>query len=150
MVITMTLYFIISGNLIGSQIGAMRGFSYMQFIVPVLIIMALITKAYTNVASSFFSAKFQRKIKELLLAPLPTHVIIAGYVGDGVARAICVGILVNGGVAVLRPAPSLRLGMVVLTLILTAVLFSLEGLLNSVFANSFDDISIVPTFVLHL
>ena len=86
-VITMTLYFIIFGNLIGSRIGDMHGFSYMQFIVPGLIMMAVITNSYANVASSFFSAKFQRNIEELLVAPVPTHVVIAGYVGGGVARA---------------------------------------------------------------
>ena len=91
-VITMTLYFIIFGNLIGSRIGEMHGFTYMQFIVPGLIMMAVITNAYANVASSFFSAKFQRNIEELLVAPVPTHVIIAGYVGGGVARGLCVGI----------------------------------------------------------
>lgn len=93
-VITMTLYFIIFGNLIGSRIGEMHGFSYMQFIVPGLIMMAVITNSYANVASSFFSAKFQRNIEELLVAPVPTHVIIAGFVGGGVARGLCVGILV--------------------------------------------------------
>ncbi|WP_074012426.1 ABC transporter permease [Candidatus Sodalis sp. SoCistrobi] len=147
-VITMTLYFIIFGNLIGSQIGAMHGFSYMQFIVPGLIMMAVITNAYTNVASSFFSAKFQRNIEELLVAPVPTHVIIAGYVGGGVARAICVGILVTAVSLFFVPLQVHAWWMVVLTLILTAVLFSLAGLLNAVFAKSFDDISIVPTFVL--
>lgn len=94
-VITMTLYFIIFGNLIGSRIGEMHGFTYMQFIVPGLIMMAVITNAYANVASSFFSAKFQRNIEELLVAPVPTHVIIAGYVGGGVARGLCVGIPVT-------------------------------------------------------
>lgn len=94
-VITMTLYFIIFGNLIGSRIGEMHGFSYMQFIVPGLIMMAVITNSYANVASSFFSAKFQRNIEELLVAPVPTHVIIAGFVGGGVARGLCVGILVT-------------------------------------------------------
>ena len=85
-VITMTLYFIIFGNLIGSRIGDMHGFSYMQFIVPGLIMMSVITNAYANVASSFFGAKFQRNIEELLVAPVPTHVIIAGYVG---AWSVC-------------------------------------------------------------
>ncbi|MDU1266960.1 MAG: ABC transporter permease [Escherichia coli] len=87
-VITMTLYFIIFGNLIGSRIGDMHGFSYMQFIVPGLIMMSVITNAYANVASSFFGAKFQRNIEELLVAPVPTHVIIAGYVGGGVALTL--------------------------------------------------------------
>ncbi len=93
-VITMALYFIIFGNLIGAQIGSMQGFTYMQFIVPGLIMMAVITNSYANVAASFFSAKFQRNIEELV-APVPTHVVIAGFVGGGVARGICVGILVT-------------------------------------------------------
>lgn len=100
-VITMTLYFIIFGNLIGSRIGEMHGFSYMQFIVPGLIMMAVITNSYANVASSFFSAKFQRNIEELLVAPVPTHVIIAGFVGGGVARGLCVDPC-NGYFTVLR------------------------------------------------
>lgn len=143
-VIAMTLYFIIFGNLIGSQIGAMHGFSYMQFIVPGLIMMAVITNAYTNVASSFFSAKFQRNIEELLVAPVPTHVIIAGYVGGGVACAICVGILVTAVSLFFVPLQVHAWWMVVVTLLLIAVLFSLAGLLNAVFAKSFDDISTSP------
>ncbi|TCL06556.1 ABC-2 type transport system permease protein [Sodalis ligni] len=147
-VITMTLYFIIFGNLIGSRIGDMHGFSYMQFIVPGLIMMAVITNAYTNVASSFFSAKFQRNIEELLVAPVPTHVIIAGYVGGGVARGICVGILVTAVSLFFVPFHVHSWWVVTITLVLTAVLFSLAGLLNAVFAKSFDDISLIPTFVL--
>lgn len=94
-VITMALYFIIFGNLIGSRIGDMHGFTYMQFIVPGLIMMSVITNSYANVSSSFFSAKFQRNIEELLVAPVPTHIIIAGYIGGGVARGLCVGVLVT-------------------------------------------------------
>ncbi len=104
-VITMTLYFIIFGNLIGSRIGEMHGFTYMQFIVPGLIMMAVITNAYANVASSFFSAKFQRNIEELLVAPVPTHVIIAGYVGGGVSARAVRGYSGDGDFAVLRAVP---------------------------------------------
>lgn len=147
-VISMTLYFIIFGNLIGSRIGEMNGFSYMQFIVPGLIMMAVITNAYANVASSFFSAKFQRNIEELLVAPVPTHVIIIGYVGGGVARGLCVGILVTVVSLFFVPFHVHSWLSVGLTLILTAVLFSLAGLLNAVFAKSFDDINLIPTFVL--
>lgn len=147
-VITMTLYFIIFGNLIGSRIGDMHGFSYMQFIVPGLIMMAVITNAYANVASSFFSAKFQRNIEELLVAPVPTHIIIAGYVGGGVARGVCVGILVTAISLFFVPFHVHSWLMVALTLLLTAILFSLAGLLNAVFARTFDDISLIPTFVL--
>ncbi|WP_114192754.1 ABC transporter permease [Edaphovirga cremea] len=147
-VITMTLYFIIFGNLIGSRIGEMHGFDYMQFIVPGLIMMAVITNSYANVASSFFSAKFQRNIEELLVAPVPTHVVIAGYVGGGVARGICVGVLVTVISLFFVPLQIHAWWVIAVTLLLTAILFSLGGLLNAVFANSFDDISLVPTFVL--
>lgn len=147
-VITMTLYFIIFGNLIGSRIGDMHGFSYMQFIVPGLIMMAVITNSYANVASSFFSAKFQRNIEELLVAPVPTHVVIAGYVGGGVARGICVGILVTVISLFFVPLVVNAWWVIALTLLLTAILFSLGGLLNAVFATTFDDISLIPTFVL--
>ncbi|WP_058912307.1 ABC transporter permease [Entomohabitans teleogrylli] len=147
-VITMTLYFIIFGNLIGSRIGEMHGFTYMQFIVPGLIMMAVITNSYANVASSFFSAKFQRNIEELLVAPVPTHIIIAGYVGGGVARGLCVGVLVTAISLFFVPFQVHSWLFVGLTLVLTAVLFSLAGLLNAVFAKTFDDISLIPTFVL--
>ncbi|MEI7177190.1 ABC transporter permease [Pectobacterium carotovorum] len=147
-VITMTLYFIIFGNLIGSRIGDMHGFTYMQFIVPGLIMMAVITNAYANVASSFFSAKFQRNIEELLVAPVPTHVIIAGYVGGGIARGLCVGVLVTAVSLFFVPLQVHAWWIIVLTLLLTATLFSLAGLLNAVFAKTFDDISLIPTFVL--
>lgn len=147
-VITMTLYFIIFGNLIGSRIGDMHGFTYMQFIVPGLIMMSVITNSYANVASSFFSAKFQHNIEELLVAPVPTHVIIAGYVGGGVARGICVGALVTAISLLFVPFHVFYWPMVALTILLTAIVFSLAGLLNAVFARSFDDISLIPTFVL--
>ncbi|OSN04860.1 ABC transporter permease [Lonsdalea iberica] len=147
-VITMTLYFIIFGNLIGSRIGEMHGFTYMQFIVPGLIMMSVITNAYANVASSFFSAKFQRNIEELLVAPVPTHIIIAGYIGGGMARGICVGILVTAVSLFFVPLQVHAWWMIVVTLLLTAMLFSLAGLLNAVFAKTFDDISLIPTFVL--
>ncbi|WP_191091687.1 ABC transporter permease [Affinibrenneria salicis] len=147
-VITMTLYFIIFGNLIGSRIGEMHGFDYMQFIVPGLIMMSVITNAYANVASSFFSAKFQRNIEELLVAPVPAHVVIAGYVGGGVARGVCVGILVTAVSLFFVPFHVHAWWAVVVTLLLTAMLFSLAGLLNAIFAKTFDDISLIPTFVL--
>lgn len=147
-VITMSLYFIIFGNLVGSRIGEMNGFSYMQFIVPGLIMMSVITNAYSNVSSSFFSAKFQRNIEELLVAPVPTTIIIVGYVGGGVARGISVGILVTAVSLFFIPFHVHDWLMVALTIFLTSILFSLAGLLNAVFARSFDDISLIPTFVL--
>lgn len=146
--VTMSLYFVIFGNLIGSRVGEMGGFSYMQFIVPGLIMMSVITNSYTNVCSSFFSAKFQHNIEELLVAPVPTHIIIWGYVGGGVARGICTGILVTI-ISMLFVSYDVHSWVIIVcTLLLTSILFSLAGLLNAVFAKSFDDISIIPTFVL--
>ncbi len=120
-VITMTLYFVIFGQMIGSRVGEMGGVSYMQFIVPGLIMMSVITNAYANVASSFFGAKFQRNIEELLVAPVPTHVIIAGYVGGGVARGLFVGILVTAISLFFVPFQVHSWVFVALTLVLTAV-----------------------------
>lgn len=147
-IITMSLYFVIFGNLVGSRIGEMGGVDYMQFIVPGLIMMSVITNSYANVSSSFFGAKFQRSIEEVLVAPVPTHVIIAGFVGGGVARGVCVGILVTLVSLLFVPLQIHSWGMVVITLLATSILFSLAGLLNAIFAKTFDDISIIPTFVL--
>lgn len=147
-VITMSLYFIIFGNLIGNRIGEMGGVGYMQFIVPGLIMMSVITNSYANVSSSFFGEKFQKSIEELLVAPVPTHVIIAGFVGGGVARGVLVGILVTLVSLFFVPLQIHSWFMIIATLLMTSILFSLAGLLNALFAKSFDDISIIPTFVL--
>ncbi|CDH05124.1 putative transport protein (ABC superfamily,membrane) [Xenorhabdus bovienii str. oregonense] len=147
-VITMSLYFVIFGNLVGSRIGEMSGFSYMQFIVPGLIMMSVITNSYANVSSSFFGAKFQGSIEEVLVAPVPTHIIIAGFVGGGVTRGVCVGILVTLVSQLFVPVQIHSWSMVVITLLATSILFSLAGLLNAIYAKTFDDISIIPTFVL--
>ncbi|MDF2177800.1 ABC transporter permease [Aliiglaciecola sp. CAU 1673] len=146
--ITMSLYFVIFGNLIGSRIGQMGGFSYMEFIVPGLIMMSVITNAYANVSSSFFSAKFQRNVEELLVAPVSTWIIILGYVGGGVARALLVGSIVTVVSLFFVDLNIHHPVMLVLTLVLTATLFSVAGLVNGVFAKSFDDVSVIPTFVL--
>ena len=146
--ITMSLYFVIFGNLIGSRIGQMHGVSYMEFIVPGLIMMSVITNSYANVASSFFSAKFQRNIEEILVAPVPNYLIIWGFVAGGVARGICVGAIVTAVSLFFVPLQVHDPLAVVVTLVLTATLFSLGGLINAVFAKSFDDVSIIPTFVL--
>ncbi|MBU3023910.1 ABC transporter permease [Aestuariibacter sp. A3R04] len=146
--ITMTLYFVIFGSLIGNRIGQMGGFTYMEFIVPGLIMMSVITNSYANVSSSFFSAKFQRNIEELLVAPVPTWVIIFGYVGGGVARAILIGIIVTSVSMFFVDVQIHNIVAIVVTLLLTATLFATAGLVNAVFARTFDDISMVPTFVL--
>ena len=147
-VITTSLYFIIFGNLIGGRIGTMAGFTYMEFIVPGLIMMSVITSSYSNVASSFFSQKFQKNIEELLIAPVPTHVIIWGFVIGGLGRSILVGSLVTLVSLFFVPLHVHSWGIIIITLLMTAILFSLAGLLNGIFAQSFDDVSIVPTFVL--
>ncbi|ORT48874.1 ABC transporter permease [Vibrio sp. qd031] len=146
--ITMTLYFVIFGSLIGSRIGTMEGFSYMEFIVPGLIMMSVITNSYSNVASSFYSAKFQKNIEELLVAPVPNYVIILGYVMGGVTRGILVGIIVTIVSLFFVDLQVQHWGIIVATVLLTSIVFSLGGLINAVFAGSFDDISIIPTFVL--
>ncbi len=146
--ITMTLYFLIFGNLVGGRIGDMGGVSYMEFIAPGLIMMSVITNSYSNVASSFYSAKFQRNLEELMVAPVPHYVMIAGYVGGGVARGLCVGLIVTLVAMFFVDISLHHAGLVIMTVFLTSVLFSLGGLINAVFAKSFDDISIIPTFVL--
>ncbi len=146
--ITMTLYFVIFGTLIGSRIGQMHGVGYMEFIVPGLIMMSVITNSYANVASSFYSAKFQRSLEEMLVAPVPNYVIIIGVVAGGVARGLCVGAIVTMVSLFFVPLQVYASLSVFFTLLLTATLFSLAGLINAIFAKSFDDISIIPTFVL--
>ena len=146
--ITMSLYFVIFGSLIGSRIGEMNGFSYMEFIVPGLIMMSVITNSYANVASSFFSAKFQRNVEELLVAPVPNYIIVLGYVGGGMARGILVGLIVTVLSLFFVTISIHNLAIIILTVVLTSMLFALGGLINAVYAKTFDDISIIPTFVL--
>lgn len=147
-VITMALYFVIFGTLIGGRIGEMGGFSYIQFVAPGLIMMAVLTNAYSNVVSSFFSAKFQRSIEEVLVSPTPNYVILLGYTMGGVARGLAVGLLVTV-VALLFTSLHMHSWLITFTIVLlTSMLFSLAGFINAVYANTFDDVSIVPTFIL--
>ena len=146
--ITMSLYFVIFGNLVGSRIGEMGGFSYMQFIVPGLIMMAIITNSYSNVSSSFFSAKFQKSIEELVMSPVPLHLILWGYVIGGVCRGVLVGLIVTLMSLLFTDLAIHNIFITIYTVIVTSLLFSLGGLINAVYAKSFDDISIIPTFVL--
>ncbi|MBT4442952.1 MAG: ABC transporter permease, partial [Oceanospirillaceae bacterium] len=146
--ITMVLYFIIFGNLIGSRIGQMGGFDYMQFIVPGLIMMSVITNSYGNVVSSFYSTKYQGSLEEMLVSPTPNWVILAGYVTGGVARGLAVGAIVTSLSMFFTQLEIYNFGIIVLVVLMTSILFSLGGFINAVFANSFDDISIIPTFVL--
>ncbi len=146
--ITMTLYFIIFGNLIGRRIGDMGGFGYMEFIAPGLIMMSVINNSYANVVSSFFGAKFGRYIEELLVAPMNEHWILLGYIAGGVLRGLMVGAVVT---LVALCFTNLRLfhpWVMLSTLLLGAVVFSLGGFINAVYAKKFDDVAIIPTFVL--
>lgn len=146
--ITTTLYFIIFGKLIGQRIGEMEGYSYIDFIVPGLILMSVIQNSYSNVVSSFFSTKLQHYIEELLIAPVPNWVILGGYVVGGVTRGTLVGILVTVISLFFTDLQITSYGLTLLIFVLTSILFSLAGFINAVYATTFDDISIVPTFVL--
>jgi ABC-2 type transport system permease protein len=146
--ITMTLYFIIFGNLIGRRIGEMDGVPYMTFIAPGLIMMAVITNSFGNVVSSFFSGKLHRHLEEMLVSPLAFPTIVAGYVIGGVVRGLAVASLVTV-VALLFADLSIVHPLVTISVvILTSMVFSLAGLLNAIFAKNFDEISVIPTFVL--
>ena len=146
--ITISLYFVIFGSLIGSRIGDMGGFDYMSFIVPGLIMMSVITNSYSNVASSFFSAKWQRNVEEMLVAPVSNWVIVAGYVGGGMCRGILVGLIVTLVSLLFVDIQLYNFWIIAATVILTSATFALGGLINAIFAGSFDDISIIPTFIL--
>ena len=147
-IITMTLYFIIFGRLIGSQLRDIGGYDYMAFIAPGLIMMSIITNSYTNTVSSFFSAKFQRNVEELLVSPTPDYIIILGYVSGGMVRGLCVGFLVSVVSFLFTRIPLYNFGYVVLFAVLTSFVFSLAGMINGIFARKFDDISIIPTFII--
>ena len=147
--VTMSLYFVIFGSLIGPRIGSMNGFDYIQFMIPGLIMMSVITNSYANVVSSFFGVKFQRSIEELLVSPMPAFIILLGFIIGGVSRGILVGIVVYLVSLFFYPDFTIHnLPLTLAVLVLTAILFSLMGFINAIFADTFDDISVVPTFVL--
>jgi ABC-2 type transport system permease protein len=144
----MVLYFVIFGNLIGSQIGDMDGFKYIEYIIPGLIMMSVITNSYSNVVSTFFTAKMYGHIQEMLISPVPNHIILIGYIGGGMARGLLVGVIVTlvslffSNLSIEHPIITIAI------VILTSMLFSIAGLINAIYAKSFDDITIIPTFVL--
>jgi ABC-2 type transport system permease protein len=146
--ITTTLYFIIFGGLIGARIGEMDGLRYMDFIVPGLIMMTIITNSYANVVSSFYGSKFQHHIEEMMVAPIPNYLIILGFVAGGVARGLTVGVAVTFVSTFFSPFSMHSIAVTLSVVVLTSILFALAGLINGIFAKSFDDISIIPTFVL--
>jgi len=146
--ITMSLYFVIFGTLIGSRIGEMGGFTYMEFVVPGLIMMAIVTNSYSNVVSSFFGSKFSHAVEELLVSPVPNYVILMGYVLGGVSRGLLVALVVTMVSLFFTKLQIHSYFIVVVIVLMTSTLFALAGFINAVYANSFDDISIVPVFVL--
>lgn len=147
-VINQSLYFIIFGSFIGSQVSSINGVSYMAFIVPGLVMMGVINSSFSNVVSSFFGSKFQKNIEELLVSPTPNWVIVAGYAAGGVLRGILVGIIVFI-VSVFFTQPQIySFPLIILFIALTSLVFSLGGLMNGIFANKFDDIGIFTTFIL--
>ena len=147
-VITMGLYFVVFGTLIGPRIGQMSGFNYMQYIAPGLIMMAVITNSFANVVSSFFSAKFQRHIEEILVSPVSNSVILLAYTCGGICRGVIVGALVTGVASFFADLQLHSVSVTFLVVILTSALFSLGGFINAIYARKFDDVTIVPTFVL--
>ena len=147
--ITMTLYFVIFGKLIGSRIGSIEGgFSYMQYIVPGLVMMSIITNSYVNISSSFFGAKFSRAVEEMLVSPMPNWVILLGYVAGAVVRGLVVGILVLLIALFFTDLHVLHPLITFASVLLGATIFSLAGFVNAVYAKKFDDIALVPTFIL--
>jgi ABC-2 type transport system permease protein len=146
--VTATLYFVIFGTLIGRRIGQMGGYDYMQYIAPGLIMMSVISNSYGNVVSSFFGAKFGKHIEELLVAPLPNWLIVLGYVAGGVMRGLLVGAVVTGVALFFTDIPVAHPALVAGSVLLTAVVSSLGGFFNAIFAKNFDQISWFPTFIL--
>ena len=146
--ISTLLYFVIFGSLIGKRIGQMDGFDYMDFLVPGLILMSVINASYQNVVGSFFGAKWGKSIEELLVSPTPNSIILLAYITGGVARGVLVGLIVTGVSLFFTYLNIHNVAVLASVVILTAILFSLGGFINAIFARTFDDVSIVPTFVL--
>ena len=146
--ITMTLYFLIFGGLIGSRVGKMEGVDYMAFIVPGLVMMSVIQNSYGNISSSFFGAKFGRHIEELMVSPMPNWVILTGYVAGAVLRGLMVGAIVMAIAMLFTPVRPPHPFITLASVLLGATIFSLAGFVNAVYAKKFDDVAIVPTFIL--
>ncbi len=146
--VTTSLYFLIFGTLIGRRIGEINGVSYMEYIVPGVILMSVISHSYANVVSSFYSTKFQRHIEELIISPIPNWIILAGYVCGGIVRGLLVGLVVTAISLLFTDLEVNNVWIAIAVVILTATLFALSGFINAVFAESFDDISLIPNFIL--
>lgn len=146
--ISMVLYFVIFGGLIGPRIGAIDGYGYIEYIAPGLIMMSVINNSFSNVVASFFGAKFQRNIEEMFVAPMKSWVILLGFILGGIARGCLVGLIVTGVALFFTQLHVHSMLVIVAVVLFTAILFSLAGLINAIFSKKFDDISIIPTFVL--
>ena len=147
-VITTALYFLIFGNFIGNRLGTIQGVTYIDYIIPGLIMMSVITTSYTNVSSTVFSSKFQRNIEELLVSPMKNSTLLLGFLSGGIIRGCLVGGLVTLVSLFFSPIHIYNPPLVILVMFLTSVLFALGGFFNALFARKFDDISIIPTFIL--
>lgn len=147
-VITTILYFLVFGKLMGQRIGDMNGVNYIEYIVPGLVMMAVINNSYANVVGSFFGAKFQRSIEEILVSPTPNLIILLGYVLSGALRGLLVGIIVTAVALFFTDIQIMNIGLMLFVIVLTAILFATAGLVNAVYARKFDDINLIPTFIL--
>ncbi len=147
-VIQATLYFLIFGSVIGSQVGNMGGFDYMAYIAPGVIMMQVMINSYTNVVSSFFGAKFSRYVEELIISPLPNALVLFGYMLGGMFRGLMVGAIVAGIAAGFTHIPITHPGVIITTGLMTSAIFAVGGFLNALFAKKFDDVTIIPTFIL--
>ena len=149
--ITTELYYLIFGELIGKSIGEMPGYeglTYLEFMVPGLIMLAVITNSYANVASAFFGAKFQKSIEEIIISPMPNWTILLGFIVGGVTRGVLVGLVVVAVSLIFTTFEIVNVPLTLFSILITSILFSVLGLINGVYAKTFDDISIIPTFVL--
>lgn len=147
-VITTSLYFLIFGTFVGSQVRPIDGVSYISFIIPGLVMMSVITSSFTNVVSSFFGSKFQRNLEELMVSPTPNWVVLSGFASGGILRGILVGLIVYV-ISFVFARPQVQYPLFFLTfIVLTSIVFSLGGFLNGLYAKKFDDVAIFPTFVL--
>jgi ABC-2 type transport system permease protein len=146
--ITTSLYFIVFGGLIGGRIGPLQGFSYAEYITPGLVMLAVITNSYTNVSTSFYLAKFVRSIEEMLVSPATSSVILLGYITAGVLRGMIIGALVIVISLFFTHLSIAHFGIMLLVIVLSSALFSIFGLINALYADNFDQISLIPTFVL--
>ncbi len=146
--VTATLYFVIFGSLIGRRVGEMGGFDYRQYIAPGLIMMSIITNSYANVVSSFFGAKYGKHIEEMLVSPMPSWIIVAGYVTGGIVRGLLVGLVVTIVALLFTHLPVHHILIILAAAVLTAMIFSLGGFLNALFAKNFDQVNWIPNFIL--